>query len=197
MNRSEDEQEKLRSGQQASRIGQKTRDMILVAFFSALIAICAQITVPAAVPFTLQTLAVFLAGSILGLKKGTASILIYIMLGIAGIPVFSNFSGGAAVLLGPTGGYIIGFIAIAVISGFVKDKFGSKLWITAVGMTIGLLVCYIFGTMWFVIMYNNTKGGMSIMKAIHICVIPFLLFDAIKIAVATILSNRLNKLLRI
>ena len=173
-------------------------DMVMIALFTALIAVCTMVTIPIPpVPFTLQTLAVFLAGGLLGAKRGTISVFIYILLGTIGIPVFANFKGGFSALIGPTGGYIIGFLATALIVGLAYDKFGSKLWITAVGMTIGLLVCYIFGTMWFVIMYNNTKGGMSIMKAVHICVIPFLLFDAIKIAVATILSNRLNKLLRI
>lgn len=197
MNKHKNEHKQLSTQKQARRLGQKTKDMVLIAFVSALIAVCAQITIPAAVPFTLQTLAVFLAGSILGLKRGTASVLIYILLGVIGIPVFSNFSCGAAALLGPTGGYIIGFIATAVITGFVKDKFGGKLWVTALGMTIGLLVCYIFGTIWFLIVYNNTKGEMDIINALHICVIPFLLFDLLKIGIAALISNRLNKLIKI
>ena len=177
----------------SARLGQSTRDMVLIALFTALIAVCAQITIPGAVPFTLQTMGVFLAGSILGLKKGTASVLIYILLGAVGIPVFSNFTCGASAIIGPTGGYIIGFIAIAVITGFFSKRFAGRIFMTALGMTIGLLVCYVFGTLWFVLIYNSTKGGMGIIKALHICVFPFLLFDAAKIGIAAMLSAKLNK----
>ncbi len=185
------------SRRRSARLGQNTRDMVLIALFTALTAVCAQITVPAAVPFTLQTLAVFLAGSILGLKKGTASVLIYILLGAVGIPVFSNFTCGAAAILGPTGGYIIGFIAITVITGFFKSRFPGKLWLTALGMAIGLIVCYFIGTVWFIVVYNSTKGGMSVLNALSLCVFPFLPFDAAKIGVAALLSVRLNRLIKL
>jgi len=181
-----------------SKRKQTILDMVLIALFAAIIAVCAQITIPVPpVPFTLQTLAVFLAGGLLGMKRGFFSVLIYILLGAVGVPVFAGFKGGFAALIGPTGGYIIGFIATVLIVGFFYDKFGSKLWITAVAMLVGLLACYVFGTAWFLIVYNQTKGGMDLLKALSLCVTPFLLFDAVKIAVAAILCNRLHKLIKI
>ncbi len=197
MNTPESKEKKSEPDKKERRLNSKTKDMVLIAAFTALIAVCAQITIPTTVPFTLQTLAVFLAGSILGLKRGTASVLVYILLGAAGVPVFAKFTGGFSALIGPTGGYIIGFVATAVITGFIYDKFGSKLWITIVGMVIGLLVCYAFGTAWFIIVYNQTKGGMDLIKALQLCVIPFLLFDAAKIGVAAILANRLHKIVKV
>ncbi len=180
------------------RFNKATRDMVIIALFTALMAVCAQITIPVKpVPFTLQTLAMFLAGSLLGAKRGAISILIYILLGTAGVPVFSEFKSGIAALIGPTGGYIIGFIVTVVIVGLAKDKLGSALWITALAMVVGLLGCYIFGTVWFVVVFNQTKGNMDLLKALSLCVFPFLLFDAVKIAAAAVLSNRLNKLIKL
>lgn len=171
--------------------------MVMIALFTALIAVCTMVTIPIPpVPFTLQTLAVFLAGGLLGAKRGTISVFIYILLGTIGIPVFANFKGGFSALIGPTGGYIIGFLATALIVGLAYDKFGSKLWVMAVSMAIGLLACYIFGTVWFIIVYNQTKGGMDLLKALSICVTPFLAFDAVKIIVAAIVCNRLHKLVK-
>ena len=178
----------------ALRIRNRITDMTLIAVFAALIAVCSQITIPAAVPFTLQTFAVFIAGGMLGLKRGTLSVIIYILLGAVGVPVFSGFKGGAAVLTGPTGGYIIGFIATAALVGFFYDRIGSKLWSMAVSMLLGLAVCYVFGTLWFVVIYSSTKGSMDILTALGICVFPFLVFDAIKIAAAAVLVNRLHSI---
>ncbi len=179
-----------------SRKHTQIRDMVLISLFAALIAVCSIITIPTTVPFTLQTLAVFLAGSTLGLKRGTASVLVYILLGAVGLPVFSQFKSGISAIIGPTGGYIIGFIATVVIVGFFHDRFGSKIWINAAAMALGLLICYIFGTIWFIVVFNQTKGGMDLIKALHICVIPFLLFDAAKIGAAAVISNRINAIIK-
>ena len=173
------------------------RDMVLISLFAALIAVCSQITIPTTVPFTLQTLAIFITGNVLGLKRGTASILVYILLGAVGLPVFAQFKSGFSALIGPTGGYIIGFIATIVIVGFFRDRFGSKLIINIIAMLLGCIACYIFGTIWFIIVYNQTTGGMDLLKALHICVIPFLLFDACKIGAAAIISNRINAIFKL
>lgn len=176
------------------RSSKMTYDLVMTALFTALIAVCAMITIPTTVPFTLQTLAICLAGGLLGFKRGTLSVVIYVLLGLAGIPIFSGFKAGPAVLLGPTGGYIIGFIVTAAIVGFVSDKFGTKLWISILSMTAGVLVCYVFGTAWFIIVYNNSKGNIDLLKVLSLCVFPFIAFDAVKIAVAAVLTNRLKKL---
>ncbi len=172
-------------------------DMIYIAVCAALIAVCAQISVPTPVPFTLQTLGVFVAGGLLGAKRGTLSVIVYILLGMIGIPVFANFSGGIGALFGMTGGYIIGFIFTALIVGLMCDKLGKKLWVLAVSMTAGLAVCYLFGTLWFMFVYSRQVEPIGFVAALGTCVVPYLLFDAAKIIVAAILVNRLDKIIRL
>ena len=187
----------------------KLTDMILIGLFAALIAVCAQIQIPAAVPFTLQTFAIFLAAGLLGGKRGTVSVVIYILLGMVGLPVFAGFRGGIAALLGTTGGYIIGFIFSALLMWAlekpVSSLFGKetgadskknifrKMAGPAISMILGLIVCYIFGTAWFVIVYTNTKEPIGIMTALGWCVFPFIIPDLIKIALALVLTLRLRK----
>ena len=187
----------------------KLTDMILIGLFAALIAVCAQIQIPAAVPFTLQTFAIFLAVGLLGGKRGTVSVVIYILLGMIGLPVFAGFKGGIAALLGTTGGYIIGFIFSALLMWAmekpVSSLFGKetgadskknifrKMAGPAISMILGLIVCYIFGTAWFVIVYTNTKEPIGILTALGWCVFPFIIPDLIKIALALVLTLRLRK----
>ena len=187
----------------------KLTDMILIGLFAALIAVCAQIQIPAAVPFTLQTFAIFLAVGLLGGKRGTVSVVIYILLGMVGLPVFAGFKGGIAALLGTTGGYIIGFIFSALLMWAIEKPVSSlfgketgadskknifrKMAGPAISMILGLIVCYIFGTAWFVIVYTNTKEPIGIMTALGWCVFPFIIPDLIKIALALVLTLRLRK----
>lgn len=174
-------------------------DMVYVAVFTAIISVLAQISIPLGVivPFTLQTLGMFLAGAMLGWKRGTLSVILYVLLGAVGLPVFAGFSGGVSVLFGPTGGYIIGFIFTALAVGFMTDKLGRKLWVLAVSMVIGLLLCYIFGTAWFIILYNIQGNAMDLITALGYCVFPFLIADGLKIIVAAVLVNRLDKIIKL
>lgn len=174
-------------------------DMVYVAVFTAIISVLAQISIPLGVivPFTLQTLGMFLAGAMLGWKRGTLSVILYVLLGAVGLPVFAGFSGGVSVLFGPTGGYIIGFIFTALAVGFMTDKLGRKLWVLAVSMIIGLLLCYIFGTAWFIILYNIQGNAMDLITALGYCVFPFLIADGLKIIVAALLVNRLDKIIKL
>jgi biotin transport system substrate-specific component len=170
--------------------------LIYIALFAAVITICAQIQIPSTVPFTLQTFGVFVAAGLLGFKRGTLSVVIYILLGLIGLPVFSGFKGGPAVLFGTTGGYIIGFIFIAVIVGLFKDKFGVVLWSLALSMTLGLLVCYIFGTVWFYVI-TNSNSQMSVFTILSLCVFPYIPFDVLKIIGAVVFVNRIEKIANI
>ena len=138
-----------------TRTNTKTYDIVYVALFAVLIAICSWISVPATVPFTLQTMGVFLAVGILGGRRGTLSVLVYILLGAIGLPVFAGFTGGVGILLGNTGGYIIGFLFSALVMWGIERLAGSSLAVQAVSMLIGLLVCYAFGTLWFLYLYNK------------------------------------------
>lgn len=173
----------------------KTLDMIYIAVFAVLIAICSWISIPTVVPFTLQTFAIFLSVGVLGGKRGTLAVLVYILLGLIGIPVFAGFSGGIGVLAGNTGGYIMGFLLSALVMWAMEKILGRKLWVLALSMIIGLFVCYAFGTAWFMIVYTRNTGAVGLASVLGWCVVPFLIPDFIKIALAFILSKRLAKLI--
>ena len=129
----------------------KAYPIVLVGVFVAIISICAWISIPMVpIPITLQTLGVFITASILGAKLGTVSIIIYILLGAVGLPVFSNFTGGFGILLSPTGGFIIGFIFTALTIGIITS-FKNSILTNTLAMLLGLLLCYIFGTVWYCI----------------------------------------------
>ena len=119
----------------------KTYDIVYIAVFAVIMAICSWISIPAAVPFTLQTFGVFIAAGVLGGKRGTLSVLVFILLGAVGIPVFANFSGGIGVLVGPTGGYIIGFLFSALVMWAMEKLPGKKSIMQIVSMVVGLVVC--------------------------------------------------------
>ena len=171
----------------------KTRNMVLVSLFAALIAVCSWISIPAAVPFTLQTMAVFLAVGLLGGKLGSLCVLIYILLGAVGLPVFAGFKGGIGALVGTTGGYILGFLFSALVMWALEKWANQKSWRLLVSMVLGLLICYLFGTVWFRTVYLNTTGAVGWITVLGWCVFPFLIPDAIKIGIAYLLTLRLRK----
>lgn len=177
----------------------KTARLTLCALFAALMAICSWISIPlpAGVPINLATLGVFLAAGLLGMKYGTISILTYILLGAVGVPVFAGFRGGPSVIAGPTGGYIVGYIAAALIAGAIfamqprnnEDSvrtYPSTARIVG-GCIAGLAACYALGTIWFIFL---TKTGFA--AAMLACVIPFLPGDALKIVAATVLIRKIR-----
>ncbi len=164
------------------------RSMTHISVMSVVITICAWLTVPAAVPFTMQTFGVFFALLFSGGKKGTAAIALYLILGAVGLPVFSGFSGGIGHILGATGGYMLGFL----ITGFIYilfEKIGKSTKLAVFSLILGLLACYAFGTLWFSIY----KDGMSFLPALSVCVLPFIVPDLVKLALAVILTRRLKK----
>ena len=171
-------------------------DLAYMAICASLIAICSWISIPATIPFTLQTFAVFCALELLGGKRGTVSICIFILLGAVGMPVFTGFNGGFGVLLGTTGGYIVGFIFIGIIYWLAEKLFGEKLLVRISAMVIGLLVCYTFGTAWFLWVYARRAGAIAVGTALSWCVIPFVLPDLGKMALAVLLASRVKKFLQ-
>jgi biotin transport system substrate-specific component len=171
----------------------KTYDMVYIAMFAVLMAVCSWISIPTVVPFTLQTFGVFMAVSMLGGKRGTISVLVYILLGAIGIPVFANMTGGFGIILGSTGGYIVGFLFSALAMWALEKVPGPKPVIRILSMIVGLIVCYAFGTVWFMVVYARTTGAVGLGTVLGWCVIPFIIPDLIKIALAYILSNRLRR----
>ncbi|MCR4739584.1 MAG: biotin transporter BioY [Lachnospiraceae bacterium] len=169
-----------------------TVDLVYMAIGAALIAICSWISIPSAVPFTLQTFAVFCVIELLGGKRGLVSVLVYILMGAVGLPVFAGFKGGIGSLLGPTGGYIIGFIFIALVCMAADRLFGDKLIVRIIAMLAGLVICYAFGTAWFMFVYIKGNGAISLMTALGWCVFPFILPDILKLALATAISAKVR-----
>lgn len=168
-------------------------DLTYMAVGAALIAVCSWISIPSTVPFTLQTFAVFCVLSLLGGKRGTVSIIIYILLGAVGMPVFAGFTGGIGILLGTTGGYIIGFILMGLLFWLAEHFFGNALPVRIVSMLAGLLVCYAFGTGWFLWVYARQSGAIGIGTALSWCVLPFILPDLAKMALAVGIAGRVKK----
>ena len=173
--------------------GLKTLDLVYIALFATVIAICAWINIPTTVPFTLQTFAVFCVLELLGGKRGTISICIYILLAAIGVPVLAGFRGGIGVLFGMTGGYILGFILTGLIYWLSEKLFGNKPAVRIAAMLAGLAVCYAFGTIWFMAVYAKQTGPISIATALSWCVLPFIIPDLVKLGLAVFLAARLRK----
>ena len=174
-----------------------TKDIARIALAAALMAVCAWITIqlPGAVPITLQLFAIFFALGFLGGKRGTLAVLVYLLLGAVGAPVFSGFGGGIGKLAGPTGGYLFGFLFTALLYWLITAIFGDGLAVMIAAMVGGLLVCYAIGTAWFVLRYT-ADGGTTFIGALGMCVFPFLLPDAVKLALAITLSKTLKKAMK-
>lgn len=167
----------------------RTKQMVLIALMTAVTCVLGPLSIPlpfSPVPISLTNFAIFLAIFVLGMKSGTISFIIYLLLGAVGVPVFSSFRGGFQVLAGPTGGYLIGFIFLALIMGFALDHFDRKLVPTIIGMIIGMAVCYAFGTVWLAKLLS-----LSFKEGLMMGVIPYLAGDAAKIIIAAIVGPKL------
>ncbi|MCB5920796.1 biotin transporter BioY [Mediterraneibacter faecis] len=167
----------------------RTKQMVLIALMTAVTCVLGPLSIPlpfSPVPISLTNFAIFLAIFVLGMKSGTISFIIYLLLGAIGVPVFSSFRGGLQVLAGPTGGYLIGFIFLALIMGFALEHFDRKLVPTIIGMIIGMAVCYAFGTVWLAKLLS-----LSFKEGLMMGVIPYLAGDAAKIIIAAIVGPKL------
>lgn len=173
-----------------------TRSMVFTALFAAIICVAAPYSIQVGpIPITLATFAVYLAGAVLGAKRGAVTVVLYIMLGTVGLPVFSNFNAGFSALLGPTGGYIIGYIPLVIITGLFTEMKTNKIpravW-AVIGMILATAALYTFGTAWYMILTNN-----DLLTSLRRCALPFIPGDGIKIAcvtaIAVPLKERLNR----
>ncbi|MBR5613911.1 MAG: biotin transporter BioY [Clostridia bacterium] len=164
-----------------------------ISAFAAIMAVCAWVWIPAPVPFTLQTFGVFLASGLLGAKRGTLSVLVYLLLGALGVPVFSAGRAGIGVLLGATGGFLTGFLPMAYVCGRLCQKFKRSPKTLTVSMLLGLLICYITGTLWYAGVYLGNLGAASIAAALMQCTLPFIVPDILKLILAVFCVSRLTK----
>lgn len=169
-----------------------TKTMALIAVMTAVTCILAPLSIPIGpVPISLTNFAIYLGLYIMGVHEEALSYIVYLLIGFVGLPVFSGFTGGAAKILGPTGGYLIGFLPMLIIAGIAIDIFDGKVIPSVTGMILGTAICYAFGTAWFCI-----QADYELKSALALCVIPFLPGDAVKIAIAAFLGPQLQKRLR-
>lgn len=172
----------------------KVRNMALCALFAALLALSAWLSIPAGeIAFTLQTFGVALTLSLLGGKWGSLSILVYLLLGAVGLPVFSGFQGGIGTLLNVTGGYIFGFLVWSLLYWLITALTPDKPLFPLLAQVVGLLACYAFGSIWFCWLYLQRGSAVSIGFVLLKCVLPYLLPDAIKLGLAFLLARRLKR----
>ncbi|MCE5221679.1 MAG: biotin transporter BioY [Clostridium sp.] len=166
-----------------------TRQLTLIGFMTAVTCILGPLSLPIGiVPISLTNLAIYFAIYTLGGKRGTLSYIVYLFIGLVGLPVFSGFSGGFPKLFGPTGGYLIGFIFMAFISGIFIDKFSNKIYMCFLGMLLGTIVTYIFGTAWLAY-----EAHMAFNKALAVGVLPFIPGDIVKIVIASLIGPQIKK----
>lgn len=171
----------------------KLNALTIIPIFSVIMIICSQITVPLTftpVPINLGTFAVFLSGAMLNKKESVLSQFIYLCLGLMGLPVFAGFGSGIGTLLGPTGGFILSYPFVALIISFLIEKFPKKFWYFVISMLVGLLICYAFGLIGF-IFYSKC----SLMVALATTIFPFIIFDLLKIFLASSISLRLKNII--
>ena len=166
----------------------KTRDLTLTALFAAILCVAAPFSIPVGpIPITLATFAIYLAAIVLGKKYGTLAVVIYILLGAVGLPVFSGFSGGFQKIVSATGGYIIGYIPCAFIAGAMCEYGGNKKIYGILGVILGTAVLYIIGTYWFMFV-----SGKELAYALGACILPFIPGDIIKLIVAVVVGYKLK-----
>ena len=182
------------SAKKKKRWSPKAQTLTYVALSTAITCIIGplSIVIPISpVPISLTILAIYISVYAIGLKRGLASLFLYFLIGFVGLPVFSNFKGGFQVLIGPTGGYIIGFIFVVICTGIFIERFESKVYMHVIGMILGTILCYIVGTTWLAY-----QGNMTFLEALFAGVIPFIWADAIKIIIAAIVGPKLRRALK-
>lgn len=180
-------------------------DLVLISVSAALITICSWISIPLGpVPFTLQTLGILAVMLTIGGRRGTIAILVYLALGAVGVPVFAGFKGGIMSFIGPTGGFLIGFVFGALVYWLLEKLFLKKLMTTPVktwifgmlGFVVFEVVMYIVGVIWFMTVYAAQTGPVGLATVMSWCVIPFIIPDIVKIVVAVLTGERASKLIR-
>ena len=178
------------------------RDLGYIALSTALLSVSAWVAIPiGGVPATLQTLVLCLTAGLLGCKRALLVAFAYILLGLIGVPVFAGFTGGVGVLLSPTGGYLVGFLPLVLMSGLAADRLAEergikgKVWL-GLFMGLGVLLCYALGTVWFVILSAQESVKVGFWSALTLCVLPYIPLDVVKVVFAVFLTAKLRKFIK-
>jgi len=182
----------------------KTYNIVLIAVSAALITICSWISITIGpVPFTLQTMAIFAVLMTIGGARGSIAVAIYLLLGLVGVPVFAGFKGGPASFLGPTGGFLVGFAVASLVwillEKLLRDKMSSsavkRILYGVINAVICEVVMYTIGVIWFMVVYGQQTGPVGLGATLTMCVVPFIIPDIVKIAVAIVIGERAGKLI--
>lgn len=173
------------------------RSMCCTAMMAVIIVLCSWLTIPAAVPFTMQTFGVAAALNLLGGKRGTAAFVIYLLLGVIGLPVFHGFNSGPGVLFGVTGGYLTGFLLMGLAFWLITWRLGNGLAVRIAAFSVGVILLYIFGTAWYIILFAVKGSPVSIAAALASCVLPFIVPDIAKIALSFVIAERLKPYIKL
>lgn len=172
----------------------KLRESALVGLMAAVLCILGPLAVPlpfSPVPVSVTNMVLYIIIYVLGMHRGCVSYLIYLLMGLIGLPVFSAFTGGPGKLLGPTGGYLLGFVLMVLVSGWFIDRWYQVIGLCILGMALGMVLCYLFGTLWLTWQSQLTFTG-----AFTVGVLPFILGDMIKIIIAALCGPQIRKRLR-
>lgn len=169
-----------------------TVNIVMIALFAAILCVISPFSIPIGpIPLSLATFVIYVSLFFLGWKRGMIACLAYLIIGLAGVPVFTGFSGGIGKLAGPTGGYLIGYIFVALIAGIFIEKYEKSIVLCLVGLVLGTVVLYAFGTAWFCLSTGSHLGA-----ALALCVLPFIPGDCIKIVSASLIGQSVKKQLK-
>ena len=185
----------MRKTSPAKTLSQPALRLSRIALTAVLITVCSWLSIPVLIPFSLQTFAVFFALLFLGGRDGTFAIGLYLILGLIGLPVFTGFRGGAGHLLGPTGGYLIGFLGSGLVYLIFTPLIRRKKGFRWAALLAGLLLCYLFGTVWFAWVYSGETSREGLLHALELCVVPYILPDLAKLVLAVFISGRIQRIL--
>ena len=166
-----------------------TYQMAVTALMAAVMCVLGPLTVPiGAVPISLANFVICLTAWLLGPKFGTLSVAVYLCIGLIGVPVFSGYGAGLAKIAGPTGGYLVGYLLLALIGGLFIEKSKGNPVVSGIGLVLGDADCYVLGTAWFVFQMQCELG-----YALSVCVYPFIALDLAKIVVSCVVGALLRK----
>ena len=173
----------------------KIRTLCEIPLFVSLMTICAWLSIPSPIPFTLQTFAFFLCCLCLGGKMAFVCTTVYLFLGIVGVPVFSSFGAGIGIVLGTSGGFLVGLLPASLTYYIFTILFGNKDFFKVIGCVAGLFICYIFGAVWYIFIYLSTPT--TIFTPVLTCILPFVIPDGVKLFLAYLVYTRIRKTLSI
>ncbi len=174
----------------------KTKNMAYASLCTAFLAVCAFISIPSPVPFSMQTFGLFFVLLLLGGKWGSVSVLLYIALGIIGVPVFSGFNSGIGVLFGPTGGFVVGFLGVCAVYWLTERILPQKKYLRAVFLALGMAVCYVSGTAFYMLWCADRGETIGVLSAITICVLPYIIPDILKLLLAIVFAPKIKRFIK-